>query len=318
MVAASFAGCGLFLLILFATLVGCTTDYAPFVSAPNDPILCHCECPNPVGPNAVTSQNLIAAEPDDAVQAGTQTAADLDGFQLELGQGNYVGLRFQKVGIPPHATITAAHIQFTAAQPNSVPTALQIWVVDSWDAAPFTTSTNLQMLTLVNAPVPWQPGDWTANEKMDNEKTPDLAKLLQLIVENPQYTSSSAIAFVITGSGLRAAKSFEGSMTTPQPALLTVEYLPKPIQQDFLTCGDPADPTVCGGYVQTNVNAIATACLLGATPGCTCTKSGAVPSTFSQVCNSPCPAILLPPADCDPEHTALTTSQTPVCVTFGP
>jgi hypothetical protein len=253
------------------------------------------------------------------VQASTQAAAVLDDYQLELGQGNYVGLRFQNVGVPPHATITAAHIQFTAAQPNAVPTALQIWVVDSWDAAPFTTSTNLQMLTLVNAPVPWQPGDWTAGQAMDNEKTPDLAKLLQPIVDNPQYTPSSAIAFVITGSGLRAARSKEGSMTTPQPALLTVEYLPKPAQQDFLACDDPANATttVCPGYVQGTVSDIATACLL-ATTVCTCTKSGADPSTFSQVCNSPCPFILLPPADCDPEHTAVTTSQTPVCVPFGP
>jgi hypothetical protein len=99
-------------------------------------------------------------------------------------------------------------------------------------------------------------------------------------------------------------------------ASLTVEYVPKARQQDFLACGDTADPaTVCGGYVLTSVNSIATACQLA--PPCTCTvKSGADPSTFSQVCDNPCPAILLPTADCDPEAIvkAATASQTPVCV----
>jgi hypothetical protein len=317
MLAASFAGFGLFLLILFATLVGCTTDYAPFVSAPNNAILCHCDCTSPFDPNAVPSQNLIAAAPDDAVQASTQSVAVLDGPALLLGQNNHVGLRFQKVGVPAHATITAAHIQFTAAQGTTAPTALQIWVVDSPDAPPFTTSTNLQMLTLVNAPVDWQPGEWTANQAMDNEKTPDLAALLQLIVKHPQYTPSSAVAFVITGSGSRAARSFEGSMTIPGKAALTVEYVPNNPQQDILTCGDPADPaTACAG-VQSQVAAIANMCML--VTGCTCTvKSGADTSAFSQVCDSPCPA-----TECDPEAiaktTAATASQTPVCVpAFGP
>ena len=325
MLFASSAACGLLLLALLLILVGCAElldldDYHAGPISPNA-ILCSCECESPIDPNAEPSKNPITAGADDAMQGSTQATAALTGNALELGLGNSVGLRFPQLGIPPKATITSAFIQFTSTVLLTVPTVLSIHLVDPLNAAPFTASTNLHGLTGFGAVVPWEPGAWAVDETGANERTPDLAGLLQPMVGAQQYAPENAVAFIITGSGHRVARSFEGSTTKPEAPFLVVEYVPKKTQQDFLACGDPAQAaTVCQGRVQANVTGIATTCKVATS--CICkVKPGADASTFSAVCNDPCPATL-PPLDCDPEGiaktTAATANDTPVCVANSP
>jgi HYR domain-containing protein len=320
---ASFAACGVLLLILYVGLVGCgqLLTIPPDVT-PNDhnAVLCSCECESPIDPTAVPAQNLIRAGSDDAVQALNQAVAVTNGTSLTLGQQNTVGLRFQSVGIPAHAHINSAYIQFTAAQSTSDPTALQIHVVDSPNADDFEPPPDLRALTPLGGVI-WAPGAWIIGETGANEKTENLKDLLQAIVEKPGYTHNSAVAFIIDGSGRRIAKSLEGSTTNGQPAFLTVEYQPLKITQDVLACGDATKPNdVCSGAVQSNVAAMANTCKVAT--ACTCTPK-AIPdkTTFSKVCNDPCPNIPLP-ADCNPadfaKATAATPGHTPVCVAGSP
>jgi hypothetical protein len=111
LVPVSFAACGGLLRVLFVVLMGC--GGRNFESRNGQTVvLCSCGCESPT---AVPSPNSIVAGADDAVQAFAQPAAVLNGSVLELGQQGHVGLRFQTIGVPLGATITSAHIQFTAA-----------------------------------------------------------------------------------------------------------------------------------------------------------------------------------------------------------
>src|SRR5215510_11537602 len=154
---ASFAGCGVLLAMLFLVLVGCAlvaglnVDY----SSPANPnaVLCSCICDG-----AVATENPVRAGNDDAAQAPGQKVA-LTAPTLTLGQGNSVGFRFQKLGVPPKATITSAFIQFSAAQADSGTTDLDIFAVNLANAGAFTAATDLTLLPTIG-PVHWVPLAW--------------------------------------------------------------------------------------------------------------------------------------------------------------
>src|SRR5262245_9783243 len=119
MMLASFAASGALLLMLLAVLVGCgqqlnLDDPGSTVSQnARNAILCSCECDGVVD-NAVPSSNTIRAKEDDVVQLAGQATADPFTDTLGLGFGSHVGLRFEKIGLPPNADVTEAYIQFTA------------------------------------------------------------------------------------------------------------------------------------------------------------------------------------------------------------
>ena len=323
---ASFAGRGVVLAALFAVLTGCS----PFSSLPGEvanpdknAVLCSCECDPASGPVAIPWKNFIAAGADDARQG------KIDGNQLTLGQDT-VGLRFLKLGVPPLATITSAQIQFMPALSASGSTALQIHMVASPNAQPFGPPlVDLDALPLIVGHVDWAPDPWNVQNdgKLDfaPELTPNLASLLQVIVNDPNYTPDSAVAFIIAGSGSRTAAAFESN---GQPAFLGVEYLPRKATQEFLACASPADAAdpakaaaICTGAVQTNVSDLANQCRLA--NSCTCTLKTADAISFSAVCQDECKPVVAP-QDCDPAGIARATqakddgSHPPVCVANSP
>jgi hypothetical protein len=198
-------------------------------------------------------------------------------------------------------------------------------MVNSPNAAPFgPPAVDLETLPLIAPHVDWSPGAWNVDETADNERTPNLASLLQVIVNNPQYTPGSAVAFIIAGQGARTARAKESN--SPQPAFLTVQYLPRKSTQEFLTCTTPADAAdpvkaaaVCQVAVQNNVSDLGKAC--GLASACTCKLKTADAIQFSGVCKQPCPAVVAP-TNCDPAGIAQTTQatagHTPVCVANSP
>jgi hypothetical protein len=71
--------------------------------------------------------------------------------------------------------------------------------------------------------VAWSPPDWTAvGAAGAAERTPDLAALLQEIVDRPGWAPGNALALLVTGTGTRTAESFDG-LASAAP-LLRVEY----------------------------------------------------------------------------------------------
>jgi hypothetical protein len=155
----------------------------------------------------------------------TLTSADLEMFDYDAGGPHMaVGLRFADLNIPPGATIQAASVQFTAATNASGPADFVIHAESSDSAPPFTTTAfDLTSRPATAAVVNWSPGPWAAGAAGTNEQTADLAPIVQEIVDRLGWSSGGAIAFIITGSGDRAADSFNAAPA--DAAVLTVEYL---------------------------------------------------------------------------------------------
>jgi hypothetical protein len=170
----------------------------------------------------------VAAGSDDAEENNATGAVNLTSSDLELmTDGSIVqtvGMRFAGLAIPPGATITSAYIQFVVDEAQSVATTVTIKAQASDNAATFTTATgNVASRPRTSAAATWSPPAWTTvGAAGADQRTPDLAGLVQEVVGRPGWASGNALAIIVTGSGHRTAVAFNGSAANA--ALLHVEY----------------------------------------------------------------------------------------------
>lgn len=163
---------------------------------------------------------------------------------LELGYDgstpHVVGLRFTSIDIPPGAIITNAYIQFTADEVSSGLASLLITGEDTDDAGAFTTvNFNVSSRDRTDASVSWDVNAWTMRGEADAaQRTPDLAAIIQEIVDRAGWAALNDIVLLITGTGTRTAKSFEGSAAGAP--LLHVEYY-IPTESAPVAFNSPAD-----------------------------------------------------------------------------
>lgn len=120
-----------------------------------------------------------------------------------------VGIRFTSIDIPEGSTIIDAHIQFAVDEVSDETTNLTIHGDASADAVSFSTSPfDVSHRTRTSSNVQWSPQPWnTQNEVSDLQKTPDLSIIVQEILNDQEWHSGNAMAFVVTGSGRRTAMS---------------------------------------------------------------------------------------------------------------
>ncbi len=123
-----------------------------------------------------------------------------------------IGLRFAGMDIPVGATINDAYLVFRAvsADPgmsNSDATSLTLKGQLIGDAPTFTsTSGNISSRTLTNASTAWAPTAWTTGSDYNS---PDIASVVQEIVNQGTWASGNNIAIIITGTGHRASQSYD-------------------------------------------------------------------------------------------------------------
>jgi type IV pilus assembly protein PilY1 len=134
------------------------------------------------------------------------TSPDLD-FYNSTDRG--VGIRFQKVAIPPGAVISKAYIEFVAhnegAATLSDPASFVINGEASGDAPAFTsTANNLSTRTATNQAITWNPlPAWDLEQKY---QTPDLSAIVQEIVGRADWLSGNDMTFIGThGFGWRCS-----------------------------------------------------------------------------------------------------------------
>lgn len=137
------------------------------------------------------------------------------------------GLRFTGVDIPQGATVTSAHLRFTAFHRScSAGTSMLVRVEDSDNASPYSpvfhTVSSRRYMRDVNAT--WAPtAHWTWAG--GTEETSDIADVITAVVNRPGWRAGSALALMITpltGDAACAAHSAEdGPDKAPQ---LVVEY----------------------------------------------------------------------------------------------
>ena len=157
---------------------------------------------------AVTQSSDDAEENDDT---GTVYLDNLDLKLVRRGGAQTVGLRFQGITIPRASTILDATIDFTAYETERKAAALTFHGQDI-DAAPTfsVTVTDISTRTTTTASVDWRPVPaW--EEVGETYQTPDLSAVVQEIVDRNGWSSGNPLAFIITGSGSRAAVSYDGA-----------------------------------------------------------------------------------------------------------
>ena len=217
-----------------------------------------------VGPVSVCSK--VNADNDDAEQDASGSVG-LGSSDLELmndGGNQTVGLRFNGLNIPPGATITEAHVQFTVDEAtNDNPCSLNIYGQASANAPTFTSDNNdVSSRPRTSATVNWQPADWLAvGDAAAAQQTPDIAAIIQEIVNQPAYTAGSSIALILEGEGRRTAESFDGSTTGAPELCVQYSLIPPDCPALAANFGDPCndgDNTTINDAVDNNCNCTGT------------------------------------------------------------
>jgi hypothetical protein len=151
-----------------------------------------------------------------------------------------VGLRFPGVAVPQGATILSAYLEFTVDETDSVATSL-IFEGQAADYAPTFSMADhdISSRATTTASTLWDVPAWNSVGQV--HQTPDLAAVVQEIVDRPGWYLGSAMAFVVTGSGERTAEAYDG---VPSAApLLHIEFDPAPTPTPTNTATPGPSPT---------------------------------------------------------------------------
>ena len=138
------------------------------------------------------------------------------------GVNQTVGLRFAGLSIPQGATIQSAYIQFQCNTKTTAAASLMIEGQAADNPVTFArTTNNISSRPRTTADVAWVPPAWaTVGAHGPDEQTPDLSSILQELVNRAGWGSGNAMVFIITGTGVRTAESFNGTFAP----VLHVDY----------------------------------------------------------------------------------------------
>jgi hypothetical protein len=178
----------------------------------------------------VVAEVRVAASADDAEeeQSGDVSLASTD---LELGHeradasDQIVGMRFAGLAVPRNASIVDAWVQFTADTAHSEPTWVAIRAEVSSNARAFTTSArDLSRRPRTTTAVSWSPLGWpTEGAAGPHQRTPNLATLVQEVIDRRGWAPGNALVLVVAGGGRRNTVAFDGDAA--RAPLLHVEYV---------------------------------------------------------------------------------------------
>ncbi|HXV63547.1 MAG TPA: hypothetical protein VEK15_22790 [Vicinamibacteria bacterium] len=188
------------------------------------------------------ANSQVAALSDDAeelVEGGFVTLNSAD-LQMTSAQAfvQVVGLRFNGVTVPQGSKILGAYVQFHADEAHGGPTALVIEGQAADNAATFVLSNgNISQRPRTASAMSWSPPPWdTVGQAGAGERTPNLAPIIQEIVDRGGWTSGNSLALILSGTGLRTAVSFEGNPS--QAPSLHINYLPPEFAGDATVSND--------------------------------------------------------------------------------
>ena len=165
------------------------------------------------------------------------TSSDLelvyDNFTFEGDTANgfqTIGLRFQDIYIPVGASIDSAFIQFRSDETDDLSAEFSIQVMYVGDARPFgDVRFDVSSRPALSKAIEWRPPAWTETDQSTlDQRTPDIARLVQSIIRRDDWIQGNNIVFIIKGIGeslnnpeaKRVVDSYEGNA----PARLVFAY----------------------------------------------------------------------------------------------
>ena len=188
-------------------------------------------CPN----NDCGSVNIVSRilqNDDDMEQYVSSGQMTPGGNYLSMGYSNsneqYVSYRFQDINIPSGATITSAKLEFTAVSSDSGNADLTIYGHDI-DNAPVISTANHYLTNAVRTTesVDWEPSAWSVGNVYES---PDLSPIVQEIANRNNWCGGNSLAFIVEGTGERAAYSYNNSAS--RAAQLRITYDSESIPAD--------------------------------------------------------------------------------------
>lgn len=160
----------------------------------------------------------------------------------------YVGLRFQNVNIPQGVYVDSAAIQFTSNSNSVGSSSMLIRAHDDWNSSSFSTAGSVSNRynndRTGNIKV-WQPSSWLTGDRTSTQETPDLDKMVQEIVSQPQFDQGNPLSFMFHGTGQRDAVSFDADPTNAAELCVTYTMPSDPIIYPEY------DPTFCASLSKT-------------------------------------------------------------------
>ncbi len=179
------------------------------------------------GPEEITILDVRVAAGSDDAEEHTTGAVNMNSSDLELvlaSTNQTVGMRFAGLTIPQGATIVNAWVQFQVDEVSTDTTTLTIEGEATDQAESFGDATgNISTRSRTAASVNWSPAPWSSvGVAGPDQQTPNLAAIMQELVNRGGWTSGNAVALLITGTGKRVAESYNGHSSAAP--LLHVEY----------------------------------------------------------------------------------------------
>ncbi len=174
----------------------------------------------------------LAGNSDDA-EEDQNGPVDINGGGLRIGENfnglSTVGIRFQ-LELPQNAIMETAYLRFRALGDDPDPTNWTIKAQLSSDASAF-TSTNFDISSrpTTTSSVSWAPPYWNIageNGGLQDDDSPNIAPLIQEVINQGGWQEGNSIVFIITGTGMRNA--FSGSNTNFAPKLYIEAGIPYP------------------------------------------------------------------------------------------
>ncbi|MDX1409705.1 MAG: hypothetical protein R3330_16265, partial [Saprospiraceae bacterium] len=184
--------------------------------------------PSPTPTPILTTLEIRVSQSSDDAEESINGNVNLTSSDLNLVEANSgpqtVGIRFQNVTIPAGADITTAYIQFQVDEATSGNINLTIKGQAADNAPSFSkNSNNISSRPTTSALVSWSPPDWpTIGEAGPDQRTSNIARVIQEIVDRPGWSNGNSLAMIITGTGLRTAEAYDGDVSGA--AMLHIEF----------------------------------------------------------------------------------------------
>jgi hypothetical protein len=187
---------------------------------------------------------------DDAEEDPVTGEVDRHSSDIELvkdsGENQTVGLRFQATPIPPGAIITSAYIQFAADEDDDRETNLIIWGQAANNATQFEAGLfNISNRPRTTTTASWSPTPWLiVGERGPEQRTSDLAAIVQEIVDRPGWLSGNSMAFITEGTGRRVGVSRNNNLANN--GFLPTKFAPH-LHVEFNQPGSNRKPVIDAG-----------------------------------------------------------------------
>jgi len=159
----------------------------------------------------------VAAGDDDAEQSLLDNSIDLGSSDLELindTDDQLVGIRFNNVQLNQADYIGQAYVQFTVDEISTGPCNIIIEGQASDNAGQFSsTPADISARPATTGFVEWSIPNWpTTGTAGPDQQTPDLAVIIEEIINRPGWTPGNSIVLIFSGAGTRTAESYNGSI----------------------------------------------------------------------------------------------------------